>query len=1136
MQRFFSRAVSYVKQPFVAGLLVFTALLTLTQVISYQRSLLFKNSRTRELTNAANVAKEKLQIALGYSKSATQTLRLIVATYGIQDNFDSVAASILQTHRFIDAVQLTKGGMITHVYPLQGNEAVIGYDILKDTLRNKEALKAIEKNDIYFAGPFNWKQGGTGIVGRLPIFINNEFYGFSVVLIKLSTLIYAAEIDSTQNDHYVFQLSKKNIDTGKEEFFLPNADLFTDGSAVSVKVPDGDWKIYVKPLHSETFISPIPFSILGFILSLIGGFFAWFIAMQPYELKRMVVEKTHSIIRERDLSDSIINSLPGIFYLYDENGKFIRWNKNFETVSGFTSKEMEHKHPLDFFDEDEKEILTQKIQSVFTKGMDEIEAHFLTKDKRKIPYYFNGHLAYFEGKPYLIGMGIDITERKKIEAEIKASEGKLRHTLDNMIEGVQIIGFNWEYIYMNNTALKQNRLPWEDLKGYTLLEKYPGIETTPVFKTLERCMTERTPQEMETEFTFPDGLKRWFQLSVQPVAEGIFILSIDITERKIAEHETLQQKALSDTIINALPGIFYLADVNGKMLRWNKNVETVTGYSTNEVANMHTYNFLDAAKQEDSDAIRSEAIQQGKTTREVVLLTKQQQPLNYYFSVLFFENNGHPCVLGIGIDITERKKAETALVEKIAEVKERAKELNCLYRISEIANNNDNSIEDVLKECVSIIPAAYQYSEIACARILLNGDEYKSESFAESAWKQASVIQSSGTAIGKVEVFYKEEKPTEQEGPFLKEERDLINTISEIISTAIDRRKAEATLLESEERYRYLFHNNPALIFIWDLENLSILEVNNTALQAYGYTRDELLKMTILQLRPLEFHDRIREFAEKMLTSEESVAKGIWQHVRKNGELMYMDISSHRIEYNNRKAILSLAKDVTEQFKAENELKKTYEDVRRLNMHLQTIREEERAGIAREIHDELGQQLTGLKMDASWLAKKLQPADKQISERLNDMLSLIDTTVKTIRRISSDLRPGILDDLGLIAALEWQSSEFEKRSGIACKFKSHFTGNEPDKILATGIFRIYQETLTNVMRHSGATAVEAYIERLGDKIILTIKDNGHGFDEEKVREKKTLGLVGMKERAVMLGGELQISSKPDEGTIVKLIV
>jgi signal transduction histidine kinase len=213
---------------------------------------------------------------------------------------------------------------------------------------------------------------------------------------------------------------------------------------------------------------------------------------------------------------------------------------------------------------------------------------------------------------------------------------------------------------------------------------------------------------------------------------------------------------------------------------------------------------------------------------------------------------------------------------------------------------------------------------------------------------------------------------------------------------------------------------------------------------------------------------------------------------------------------------------------------KTYEDIRRLNAHLQTIREEERASIAREIHDELGQQLTGLKMDTSWLNKKLSGKDEKLEHKLSDMLSLIDSTVKTVRRISSDLRPGVLDDLGLIAALEWQSSEFEKRSGIACNFTANYHEKEPDKKTAMGIFRVYQEALTNVMRHASATEVNAKLEKQNDHIILTVADNGKGFDSDSNMERKTLGLIGMKERALMMGGELHISSKKGVGTTVTL--
>lgn len=1249
-----------VRRPIGAGVFVFALLLFLTQAVSYQRYLLFQDSRNRELTNAANVAREKLQAALNQSRSATQTLAFIVSEYGIENTFDSVASELVKNNEFVDALELVNaGGTITHVYPLAGNEEALGYNILKDTLRNSEALLAIEKRQLYFAGPFTLKQGGIAIVGRLPMFKEDKFAGFSAVLIKLPTLIKAAGIGPDYNKDYIFQLAKTNPDTKKEEFFLPTTSAFNKNTAVKVTVPEGDWKIYVTPSGSEAFISPIPFSILGFILSLIGGVLAWYIARQPYELQALVNQKTESlqsekmlsdtvinalpgifymadvngkllrwnknverithytaeeiagmhtynflglsderlsesirqeaiakgvavgevtivtkygkrlqhyfsvlftrhngepcvlgigiditerkkaelaILEEKNLSDSIINSLPGIFYLYDEYGNFVRWNKNFETVSEYSAEEVKKMHPLDFFEETEKKILGEKIMAVFTKGSDDVEANLFTKSGKKVPHYFNGYRVEFAGKPHLIGVGIDVTERKRIESEIIASEQRLRSTLDNMIEAVQIIGFNWEYIYVNRAGLRQNRMEHADMVGHTMLEKYPGLETTEVFKKLKRSMEERVVQETETEFFFPDGTKKWFQLSVQPIQQGIFILSVDITEKKKAEQEFVREKVLSESIINSLPGIFYLATAEGYLLRWNKNFETVSGYTSNELKQMRIRNFIEDEDIERMMAYKHLALERGVTETEVNFVTRKKDRIPYYFTALRTSHNQQPGLIGIGIDITERKKAEAEILKKSAEIRERVKELQCLYKVSDLANNPQAAIETILTECVQILPSAYQYSEVAHARIVLDGNTFSSPFFTETHWKQSADILSQGEKVGVIEVAYTQEQDEEQEGPFLKEERAMLESVADIISNAIDRRKAQARIAESEERYRYLFHNNPALIFIWDLETMSIMEANQTAIQTYGYTREELMQMTVLNIRPKEEHQRITEFARRMLNSNEPVAKGIWRHLKKNGEVMYMDITSHRIDYNNRKAILSLAKDITIQYKAEEELKKTYEDIRRLNAHLQSIREEERASIAREIHDELGQQLTGLKMDTSWLSKKLIDKDEIVQHKIADMLSLIDSTVKTVRRISSDLRPGVLDDLGLIAALEWQSSEFQKRSSINCHFTSDYHEDEPDKKTSMGIFRVYQEALTNVMRHSGATAVNAVLKKNNDGIVLSISDNGKGFDSESNGERKTLGLIGMKERALMMGGELSISSTAGSGTTVTLKV
>lgn len=238
---------------------------------------------------------------------------------------------------------------------------------------------------------------------------------------------------------------------------------------------------------------------------------------------------------EKSFSESIINSLPGILYLYDEAREFIRWNKNFETVSGYAEQEIRAMHPLDFFDGNDKQLVDRKIEEVFSKGLSEVEASFCTRDGKKIPYYFNGKRILLNNKPVLIGMGIDVTELKNAKATLEESERRFRTTLDLMLEGVQIFDFNWQCIYVNEAAIRQGMLTREQLLGQTLLENYPGIEDQSLFKIFEECRTQRVSKHIEYEFTFADQTRKWFELSIQPNPEGTFVLSVDISDRKAAE-------------------------------------------------------------------------------------------------------------------------------------------------------------------------------------------------------------------------------------------------------------------------------------------------------------------------------------------------------------------------------------------------------------------------------------------------------------------------------------------------------------------------------------------------------------------------------------------------------------------------
>jgi PAS domain S-box-containing protein len=337
------------------------------------------------------------------------------------------------------------------------------------------------------------------------------------------------------------------------------------------------------------------------------------------------------------------------------------------------------------------------------------------------------------------------------------------------------------------------------------------------------------------------------------------------------------------------------------------------------------------------------------------------------------------------------------------------------------------------------------------------------------------------------------------------------------------------------EKYKTIFYKSPLAKWIYDFETLQFLEVNEAALRLYGYSQEEFLNMSLKDIRPKEEQEKLLEDIEKMKHDPTRDTHGPWKHIKKNGELFKVEVSAHFIEYNKKKARLAVITDITDKLRSEEQLKQSHEELRNLASRLQDIREEERASIAREVHDVLGQQITCLKMDISWLSKKLS-TDPGINERLKTTLELLDQTALTIRKIATELRPSILDDFGLVEALEWQSSEFEKRSGITIKFSAAVPDISIPKNITIALFRIYQESLTNVARHADATTAVVKIELKNKHLILTIADNGKGFDVNQIGQTKTLGLLGMKERTLMMGGKYEVSSMPGAGTIVTIIV
>lgn len=240
----------------------------------------------------------------------------------------------------------------------------------------------------------------------------------------------------------------------------------------------------------------------------------------------------------------------------------------------------------------------------------------------------------------------------------------------------------------------------------------------------------------------------------------------------------------------------------------------------------------------------------------------------------------------------------------------------------------------------------------------------------------------------------------------------------------------------------------------------------------------------------------------------------------------------NRMASNIGEQTAQLQNEIGVRARAEEELRESRLQLRNLSAHLQKAREEERKGLAREIHDELGQALSTIKLNLALLRSEISPRVSEADGRIGSIVDIVDATIKSVRRLMTELRPHLLDDLGLIAAMEWQSEEFSRRTGVSCHV--HFPHGEIllDADRSIALFRIFQETLTNIARHAGATEVEAELRVQDSEVLFSVKDNGRGIDKEEINNSRSFGLLGMRERARYFGGGVEITGSRGNGTTV----
>jgi PAS domain S-box-containing protein len=349
--------------------------------------------------------------------------------------------------------------------------------------------------------------------------------------------------------------------------------------------------------------------------------------------------------------------------------------------------------------------------------------------------------------------------------------------------------------------------------------------------------------------------------------------------------------------------------------------------------------------------------------------------------------------------------------------------------------------------------------------------------------------------------------------------------LAKSIQYSIERNRIRESLRESNESYRNLFYNNPMPIFIWDLHSMQILEVNDVAQKEYGYTRDEMLSMKITDFRPRAEHGRTRSFAKEFLQSDVTRRSAIWHQLKKGGEQMVLDISSHKIEYKGRTAILAIHNNITERVRLEQKLEEE-RLMKQKEITQATIRvqEKERYDISSELHDNVNQQLTVAMM---YIASAQQKSPES-AELLKQCSGFILNAIEEIRKLSQNLVTPLIKHFGLSKAVEGLLDDISAVNNFHIDFNADNFYEEDIKYdFKLNLFRIAQEVMNNIIKHAKATNVIISLERDGGYVHLHVSDDGVGFDLHK--QKKGIGLYNIMSRADLYNAATEIISSPGQG-------
>lgn len=754
------------------------------------------------------------------------------------------------------------------------------------------------------------------------------------------------------------------------------------------------------------------------------------------------------------------------------------------------------------------------------------ETVMIKKDGTSFPVEISSKLIFNKkGIPIgLQGTTRDITERKNAEIKLRESEENYRLLVENQNDLVVRVNKEGRFSFVSSSYCRLFGKKESELLGNKFLPLVHEDDQASTNEEMKKLYQPPYFCQIEQRAMTKEGW-RWLEWSDNAILDENgnvkYIVGVgrDVTERKNAE-ESIKN---SDRVFNHSIDMLCIAGFDGYFKVLNPAWSKTLGWTTEELLSRPWNDFIHPDDIEHTNNIKS-VILDGEKIYQFENRYKCKDGSYKWLAWNSFPYAEEKIMFGVARDVTEKKKAEIALSESIAFQKALVKSspipIFSLDNNGNITSWNESaqtvfgwSADEVIGKFNPIVQEGKETEFRQLLDFVLSGNVISGKEFVRQRKDGKLIDVSLYTA------------------PIYNADNEIIGVIS-ALEDITDRKKAEIELLESEERFHSLFKKHHAVMLLIDVESGQIKDANNAAEKFYGYSVDQLTTMTKSQINILP-PEQIAIEREK--AAFESRTYFNFSHRLSSGEVRDVEVYTSPISVKGETVLFSIIHDVTERKKAEKEVEKSRKKLIELNRRIQELREEERTAIARELHDELGQLLTAIKIDLQSIRKR-PPYKKDFPKEVDPIINLIDESIVSVRKLSSQLRPSILDQLGLLASMEWQMSEHTRRLNTPFVFKKPKTLKKIPMTKIVPIFRVFQELLTNIARHAKATNVEVTVKVEDDTFKMKVSDDGIGMSAISVESTKSLGILGMIERLRAINGSMKLTSEPKKGTTAEVTV